>query len=122
MPAEHYPAPVDTAMFQWQEGLRRLREADPVDRPVLERVVDRIVEELRRRLGSRFTTGELAALYEQGTDWCLQVAIAVAPEHPSAWDVSTVGDAAFARYVRAASDYAGGRVVARESSASSRSR
>jgi hypothetical protein len=81
---------------------------------VLERVVQRIVEELRRRLGGSFTTAELAELYEQGTDWCLQVAVSAAPEHPQAWDVATVGDAAFGRYVRQARDYAGGRVSARE--------
>ncbi|HVE67930.1 MAG TPA: hypothetical protein VNB64_05050 [Solirubrobacteraceae bacterium] len=105
---------METALFQWSEGLRRLREADPLYRPAQERVVERIVEELRRRLGSRFTTAELAELYDQGTDWCLEIAQATAPEDPRAWDVSTVGDAAFGRYVRAASDYAGGRVVARE--------
>ena len=106
---------METALFQWAEGLSRLRRADPADRAVLERVVDRIVEDLRRRLGSRFTTAELAELYEQGTDWCLDIAVTTAPENPNAWDVSTVGDAAFGRYVRAASDYAGGRVIARES-------
>jgi hypothetical protein len=104
---------VETALFQWQEGLRRLRDADPADRLALERVVSRIVDELRRRLGSSFTTAELASLYDQGTDWCLQVAVSAAPDHPGAWDASVVGDAAFGRYVRAASDYAGGRVVAR---------
>jgi hypothetical protein len=105
---------VETALFQWQEGLRRLRDADPAARPMLERVVQRIVDELRRRLGGSFTTAELAALYNQGTDWCLAVAVAAAPDDPDAWDVGTVGDAAFARYVRAASDYAGGRPVQRE--------
>ena len=105
---------METALFQWADGLRRLRDARPEHRPVLERVVDRIVEDLRRRLGSAFTTAELAALYDQGTDWCLELAIATAPESPEAWDLSTVADAAFGRYVRAASDYAGGRVIVRE--------
>jgi hypothetical protein len=96
-------------MFQWQEGHRRLREAPPEARPVLERVTERIVQELRRRLGGRFTTGELAELYESGTDWCLDVAVAAAPEQPEAWDSQTVCDAAFWRYVREAADFAGGR-------------
>jgi hypothetical protein len=96
-------------MFQWEEGHRRLREAPPQTRVTLERVTERIVQELRRRLGSRFTTGELAELYESGTDWCLQVAVAAAPEHPEAWDSQTVCDAAFWRYVREAADFAGGR-------------
>ena len=99
----------DTAIFQWQEGQQRLREADPSDQVALERVIGRIVEELRRRLGSAFTTGELAALYDQGTDWCLQIAFHVAPDNPRAWEAQTVADAAFARYVREAVDFAGGR-------------
>jgi len=100
---------VDTAIGLWQDGERRVRAADPVERPLLERVVDRIVAELRRRLGGPFTTSELAVLYAQGTDWCLDVAIAVAPDDPAAWDAQTAADAAFARYVREATDWAGGR-------------
>jgi hypothetical protein len=94
----------------WQEGERRLRSADPAERPVLERVRDEIMLELRRRLGGPFSTDELVALYlEQGTDWCFQIAVRVAPDDPAAWDLTTVAGAAFARYLREASDYAGGR-------------
>ncbi len=99
----------------WQEGLTRLRAADPSDRVVLERVVDELVLELRRRLGGAFTTAELARFYErEGTDWAFSVATRVAPATPSAWDMATVGNAAFALYVRGASDYAGGRRLLRE--------
>jgi len=100
---------VETAIFQWEQGQRRLGAADPAQRAALERIVDRVVDELRRRLGGPFTTGELADLYEQGTDWCLDLAVAAAPEDPHAWDSGTVADAAFSRYVREASDFAGGR-------------
>jgi hypothetical protein len=100
---------VETAMQLWEDGRRRLRDADPAERPALERVADRIVDELRRRLGGSFTTDELAALYSRGTDWFLDVALAAAPHDPRAWDAQTLGDAAFARYVREASDFAGGR-------------
>jgi hypothetical protein len=94
----------------WREGERRLRSADPAERPTLERVRDEIVLELRRRLGGPFTTDELVALYlEQGTDWCFQIAVRVAPNDPAAWDLTTVAGAAFARHLREASDYAGGR-------------
>lgn len=94
----------------WQDGARRLAEADPADRPALGHVIDAIVLELRRRLGGSFTTDELARLYwEQGTDWCFDIAVRVAPEHPAAWDLTTVASAAFARHVRRASDYGGGR-------------
>lgn len=100
---------VETAIFQWEQGARRLSGADPIDRPVLEGVTERIVRELRRRLGGRFTTAELADLYQLGTDWCLDLAVSVAPDRPVAWDQTTVADAAFARYVREAADFAGGR-------------
>ena len=97
-----------TAVFQWEDGLRRLREAPESQRLALELVRDRIVEVLRKRLGGRFTSEELAALYNEGTDWCLDLAVATVPEAPYAWDPA-IADAAFGTYVREASDYAGGR-------------
>jgi hypothetical protein len=100
---------VDSAMAQWQDGLRRLAEAPEEEQRMLERVTQAIEAELRRRLGGRFTVQELADLYDRGTDWTTDVAVAVAPEDPYAWDVRTVGDAAFGRYLRQATDYAGGR-------------
>jgi hypothetical protein len=97
---------------QWQAGVRRL-EASPADeRPTLERVTLRVEDELRRRLGSTFTTDELAELYDAGTGWVSGIALAAAPEESFAWDVRVVGDAAFHRYMREAADYAGGRRIA----------
>jgi hypothetical protein len=100
---------VESALAQWQDGLRRLAEAPEDEQRMLERVTQAIEAELRRRLGGRFTVQELADLYDAGTDWTTDVAVAVAPEDPYAWDVRTVGDAAFGRYLRQATDYAGGR-------------
>jgi hypothetical protein len=101
--------PFENAVYQWQQGERRLAAVAPERRPVLERVTAALVSELRRRLGGRFSTEELASLYEQGTTWCLQVAMRVAPEDPWAWEAGTAIDAAFARYLREAADWAGGR-------------
>jgi hypothetical protein len=98
-------------MQQWEDGARRLREAEPERRHALERVSGRILDELRRRLGGPFTTDELVALYQAGTEWCLPLAVSAAPEEPWAWDVGTVADAAFRRYVREARDFAAGRRV-----------
>jgi hypothetical protein len=99
---------VEQLIGLWQEGQRRLAQAEPADRAVLERVADELVLELRRRLGGPFTVQELAKLYlEQGTDWCFQVATRVAPQNPAAWDMTTVGGAAFARYAREAIDFRG---------------
>jgi hypothetical protein len=99
----------ETAVEQWQEGERRLAESPPGQQDALERVTQAIRAELRRRLGGAFTADELAALYDEGTDWAVDVAIAVAPDEPYAWDARIVIDAAFARYLRGATDFAGGR-------------
>ena len=104
--------PYETAVDQWTAGLQRLESAPPLERPVLERVARRVEDELRRRLGGAFTSAELAELYDAGTGWVADLAVAGAPEHPFAWDVRVVGDAAFARYLRKATDYAGGRRLA----------
>ena len=53
------------------------------------------MEQLRKRLGSRFTLEELAGLYASSPDFGA--------------DPSWLVDAAFGRYAREASDYAGGR-------------
>ena len=101
--------PFETALDQWEAGLRRLEEAPFDERPVLELVTRRIHDELRRRLGGTFTSDELADLYDDGTGWISDIALSTAPDAPFAWDVRVVGDAAFARYLRNAVDYAGGR-------------
>ena len=94
----------------WEDGRRRLGEVPREERTVLDRVVDELVLELRRRLGGPFTSTELAQLYlDQGTDWCLEIAMRTAPMTPGAWDMTTVASAAFARYLRAAIDFGGGR-------------
>jgi hypothetical protein len=105
----------DQLIGLWLDGRARIADVEPRDRAAVERVVGEIVLELRRRLGGPFTTDELAALYlEQGTDWCFQLAIRVAPGTPTAWDMTLVAGAAFARYAREANDYGGGRRMSEE--------
>ena len=114
-PAARVAVRFDDLIGLWQDGARRLAEAEPPDRAAMERVRDEAVLELRRRLGGQFTTDDLAALYtEQGTDWVFDLATRVAPLTPTAWDIPIVGGAAFARYAREASDYGGGRRVVEE--------
>ncbi len=98
----------ETAIQQWRQGERFVGEAPPEQQRALQRVEEELVAELRRRLGGAFLVDELVDLYERGTDWCLDIATIVAPGAPYAWD-ARVADAAFARYVRSAGDYAGGR-------------
>jgi hypothetical protein len=99
----------ETSISQWLEGARRLEATPDRERAALELVADAAVAELRRRLGSAYTVDELVDLYDSGTGWVLDLAYRVAPEAPWAWDERTVADAAFARYLRGATDYAGGR-------------
>ena len=101
--------PFETAVDQWEAGLTRLALAPSDERLMLERVTRAVEAELRRRLGGAFTTDELAELYDRGTGWVSDLAIDVAPDDPYAWDVRIVADAAFGRYMRGATDYAGGR-------------
>src|SRR4051794_450867 len=108
------PGSFANARFLWEDGAARLRAADPADRPMLEDVTERIVDELRRRLGGVFTIAELVALYQQGTDWAQELAIVSAPGNPAAGDAQTVVNAAFWRYAREATDFAGGRLTSEE--------
>lgn len=89
------PYPVENALFQWEDGERRLAEADDA---AYRRVTDDLLDELRKRLGSRFSVDELAELYARGPDF----------GDVPAWLV----DAAFGRYAREAADFAGGRLIA----------
>jgi hypothetical protein len=100
----------ETLIGLWQEGQRRLARADAADRAAMERVIDELVVQLRRRLGGPFTVQELARLFvDQGTDWCFDIAVRIAPSRPAAWDLTTVAGCAFARYAREAIDYTTGR-------------
>jgi hypothetical protein len=96
---------LDNALFQWREGERRLGATPEPARADLERSVETVVDELRKRLGSSFVLDELADLYGEGTDWATELAA----RHGASTDAATVVDAAFARYAREASNFAGGR-------------
>ena len=106
--------PLENALFQWEEGLRRLEELseEPAARRRADRVVAAVQEELRRRIGPTFNAAELAELYGRGTDWCLQIAFDAAPGIET--DPQSLADAAFWLYLRGAEDFAGGRQLARD--------
>jgi hypothetical protein len=99
------PYAVENALFQWDDGERRIRSFEEPARSQLDHAARAVMAELRRRLGGAFTLGELADFYGSGTDWANDIA-----ERESAGtDTAHAVDAAFARYARYASDYAGGR-------------
>jgi hypothetical protein len=94
---------VATALFAWEEGLRRLDAGGP-GRAARERVVAAVTDELRRRVGASFTLADLARVYEDASDWYLELAARVAPRERDAWDPSVTLDGAFGRYMRQAGD------------------
>jgi hypothetical protein len=96
---------IENALFQWEEGETRIRQAGDRERAALDRAAYLVVDALRRRLGGAFTLGELADLYGEGTDW---VSDEVQRRFEDT-DSSAAVNAGFLRYARNASDYAGGR-------------
>jgi len=90
---------LDLALDQWSQGEARVGAM-----PHMQDAIDAVVAAIRKRLGA-FEIAELADLYGEGTDWALDVA----QQRASGTDISYAVDAAFARYARQASDYAGGR-------------
>jgi hypothetical protein len=95
---------VENALYQWREGERRIAHASEPAKADLDDAAGVVVEALRRRLGSSFLVNELADLYGRDTDWALELA----RHNAAGTDAASVVDAAFARYVREAKDYAGG--------------
>jgi hypothetical protein len=104
---------VENAVFQWEEGYRRLQDArsEPALYRALGRTVLAVQNELRKRLGSRFSVSELAAVYREETDWTLDFSMRARPEDLGGWDPSAAADAAFYLYMRQAADFAGGRAL-----------
>jgi hypothetical protein len=100
---------LENALYQWRDGDQRLAQHNEPARADLDRAADVVIEQLRKRLGSSFLVEELADLYAQGTDWATELA----GRNAAGTDAAAVVDAAFARYAREASNFAGGR--ARES-------
>jgi hypothetical protein len=95
---------VENALYQWREGERRIANAPEAVQADLDDATDVVIEELRRRLGSTFMVDELADLYGRDTDWALELA----RRNAAGTDAASVVDAAFARYLREAKDFAGG--------------
>jgi hypothetical protein len=98
---------VESARAEWETSHRRLSEAarDPGHANALYRQLEVVTEELRKRVGSTFTVGELAAEYWRAEAWTRE---AVAQRAPSAsWpaDLAVVEGAAFHLYARGAVDY-----------------
>jgi hypothetical protein len=107
--------PVENAVLQWEEGYRALQGArgEPSAYRAMGRAVVAVQDGLRKRLGSSFSTDELASLYREEADWALDLAMRSIPAGGRLSDSSTIVDAAFYLYMREASDFGGGSLRVR---------
>jgi hypothetical protein len=98
---------LELARQQWRDGNRRLEQArgDRQRYRQLAEGTDRVIDGLRRRLGSSFTLDELAAAYGGADDWVLELLEDADPEGGVPFEPGTVADAAFHAYARGAVDY-----------------
>ena len=99
-----------TAVLDWEEGYRRVQatRGDALRDRMLGRVTTVVQDELRKRLGSRFTVAELVDLYRERGDLLCDLGMASLPPGSDLGDVSAACDAAFYLYMREAQDFAGG--------------
>lgn len=102
------PSSLDAMRQQWEEGNRRLKSqaSDPAYPQLLEQL-DVVTEELRKRVGERFTLAQLAEAYRAADqDHWLREAVEERTSAPG-WvrQLAVVQDAAFHLYARGATDY-----------------
>jgi hypothetical protein len=100
-------ADVESARREWQDAYRRLEQEsrEPGRGEPLWAQVDVISDELRRRVGGRFTLRELAAEYRTSEVWARDVVSRRAPVPGWPRTLSLVEGAAFHAYSRGAEDY-----------------
>lgn len=98
---------VESARRDWEDAHRRLEEEskDPRRAEFLRVQLEVVTDELRRRVGGRFTLKELSAEYERSERWVREVLSehAAVPGWPKT--LSVVEGAAFYAYARSAEDY-----------------
>ena len=98
---------VESVRHEWEEAHRRLQEESRDARRgvALQRQVAAITDELRKRVGSTFTLGELAAEYRRADAWALEAAGGGELDARSLSTLTYVEGAAFRLYSRGAVDY-----------------
>lgn len=97
-------AATEAAIFEWQDGSRRLQATSGATRTACLAVVDAVHRELKRRLGRTFTMTDLASAHRDASTWFLPLATSVAPRATEAHDAAIALDGAFAAYMRHAID------------------
>jgi hypothetical protein len=101
-------AEVDSARRDWEDAYRRLEEEakDPLREEPLRLQLEVVFDELRKRVGSRFTLSELASAYHGSDAWVRGVVAERAGTPGWPRTLSVVEGAAFHIYSRGALDYA----------------
>lgn len=102
------PSSLDAMRQQWEEGNRRLESqaSDPAYPQLLEQL-EVATDELRKRVGEKFTLAQLAEAYRASDhDHWLREAVEERSGAPG-WvrQLAVVQDAAFHLYARGATDY-----------------
>lgn len=100
--------PLDNALFNWEAGARhlaRLERSGGAGSALA--TVALVRDEIRRRVGVSFSAADLADFYGSGTDWARQLD----GVDPAALDIQDLIDAAFWEQLKAATDFAGGRLL-----------
>ena len=100
---------VELARQEWETGRRRiegLRSTDPDRYRRVSAQVELVADELRKRVGQKFTLAELAAAFDGADDWVRDLLFDAADDDDAAPpDSATIAEAAFHRYAHRASDY-----------------
>jgi hypothetical protein len=98
---------VELVRHEWEEGYRRL-EAERGDQRHYRRLVDQlevVVDELRKRIGGKYTLAELASAYSDADRWARAAVEERAPSPGWPRDLPVVLATAFDAYQRGAIDY-----------------
>jgi hypothetical protein len=100
-------AEVESARRDWEDAYRRLQDEarDPAKANALNRQLEVVGEELRKRLGGTYTLVELAHEYQRAERWSRDAVAEKAATSGWPGTLSIVEGAAFLLYSRGAVDY-----------------
>jgi hypothetical protein len=101
------PVTLEQTRLEWERGHRRLQQdvRETARGEAVLSELDAVVAELRRRIGQKFTLGELADVYAEAEAWSREAVAEIEPATGWPRRLATVTEAAFHVYSRGAVDY-----------------